>query len=53
VIFGLVAKAGKERGLSSLSPGMRPLSLGWFFVTVWGIVCVLLALAIVFLVVLA
>jgi hypothetical protein len=25
---------------------MRPLSLGWFLVTVWAVVCVLLALAI-------
>jgi len=25
---------------------MRPSPLGWFFVTVWAVVCVLLALAI-------
>jgi hypothetical protein len=25
---------------------MRPMPLGWMFVTVWGVVCVLLALAI-------
>jgi hypothetical protein len=25
---------------------MRPMPLGWTFVTVWGVVCVLLALAI-------
>ena len=29
-----------------LLPGMRPLPLGWFFVAVWAIVCVLLAVAI-------
>jgi hypothetical protein len=25
---------------------MRPLQLGWFFVAVWAVVCVLLAVAI-------
>jgi hypothetical protein len=52
VIFELIAEAGKERATTSLSPGMRP-SLGWFFVTAWAVVCVILALAIMFLVVLA
>jgi len=32
---------------------MRPLSLGWFFVTVWAVVCVLLALAIMVVIILA
>jgi hypothetical protein len=32
---------------------MRPLSLGWFFVAVWAVVCVLLALAIMAVTVLA
>ena len=36
----------KDRALTGLFPGMRPMPLGWMFVTVWGVVCVLLALAI-------
>ena len=32
---------------------MRSLPLGWFFVTVWSVVCVLLAVAIVIVTVLA
>jgi hypothetical protein len=32
---------------------MRPLSLGWFVVAVWAVVCVLLALAIMAVTVLA
>ena len=47
------ADSRKERGVSSLFPGMRPLPLGWFFVAVWAIVCVLLALAIMAVTVLA
>ena len=37
----------KDRPDSGLSQGMRPMPLGWFFVAVWGVVCVLLAVAIV------
>ncbi len=37
---------GKKWGVSSLFRGMKPLSLGWFLVTVWAIVCVLIAIAI-------
>ena len=32
--------------MPSLSPGMRSLQLGWLFVAVWAVLCVLLALAI-------
>jgi hypothetical protein len=49
----VVAAARKESGASSLFPGMRPVPLGWFFVAVWAIVCVLLALAIMAVTVLA
>ena len=36
----------KDRREAGLFQGMRPMPLGWMFVTVWGVVCVLLALAI-------
>jgi hypothetical protein len=42
----VLRREGKEPGLSSLSPGMRPMPLGWFLVAVWAVVCVLIALAI-------
>jgi hypothetical protein len=45
--------AGKERDVTSISACMRPMSLGWFFVAVWAIVCVLLAVAIMAVTVLA
>ena len=38
--------AGKELGATSISSCMRPIPLGWLFVAVWAIVCVLLAVAI-------
>jgi hypothetical protein len=43
-----VAMPGRERnaGFQASLPGMRQLPLGWFFVAVWAVVCVLLALAI-------
>jgi hypothetical protein len=36
----------KDRLAAGLFQGMRPMPLGWMFVTVWGVVCVLLALGI-------
>ena len=36
----------KDAVAPGLSTGMRPMPLGWFFVTAWAVVCVVLAVAI-------
>jgi hypothetical protein len=36
----------KDGASAGLYQGMRPMPLGWMFVTLWGVVCVLLALGI-------
>jgi hypothetical protein len=43
----------KEFGRPGLYQDMRPTPIGWFFVTVWAVVCVLLAFAILAVTVLA
>ena len=37
---------GKNGAAAGLLQGMRPMPLGWMVVTVWGVLCVLLALGI-------
>lgn len=46
ILFALLS-SGKDPARRGLSPGVRSLPLGWLFVVVWAIVCVLLAVAII------